>query len=207
MKHAVILAHPSHHSFNAAVAGAYADAVRGQGHEVLMRDLYAMRFDPCLKAPEIPGPKAPVFRADVKRERAMLEDVDVFALIYPIWFNAPPAILKGYIDRVFSMGFGFEPVFGGTEPRLKGRKLISFTTSGSPDFWMRDTGALEGLKRLFDAHLEGMCGLSSVEHLHFGGMVEGLRPDVIEDLLHQVGAAARRHFHHAPRPAETARVT
>jgi NAD(P)H dehydrogenase (quinone) len=121
----------------------------------------------------------------------------VFALVYPIWFNAPPAILKGYFDRVFSMGFGFEPVFGGTEPRLKGRRLISFTTSGSPDFWMHDTGALEGLKRLFDAHLEGTCGLKAVGHLHFGGMVEGVRPDVIEDELDQVRAAVGKHFHGA----------
>lgn len=203
MKHAVILAHPSRSSLNAAVAATYAEAACGLGHEVLMRDLYEMEFDPCLKAAEIPGPKAPVFRADVQRERAMLEDVDVFALVYPIWFNAPPAILKGYFDRVFSMGFGFEPVFGGTEPRLKGRKLISFTTSGSPDFWMHDTGALEGLKRLFDAHLAGTCGLQAVDHLHFGGMVEGVRPDVIEDVLDQVRAAANEHFHrHATRRAQ-----
>lgn len=204
MKHAVILAHPSHHSLNAAIATAYADAVRGLGHQVLMRELYAMRFDPCLKAAEIPGPKAPVFRADVRRERAMLEDVDVFALVYPVWFNAPPAILKGYIDRVFSMGFGFEPVFGGNEPRLKGRKLISFTTSGSPDFWMHDTGALEGLKRLFDTHLEGTCGLKAVEHLHFGGMVEGVRSDVVENVLHQVRAAAGKHFHRHAKPCAKA---
>jgi NAD(P)H dehydrogenase (quinone) len=204
MKHAVVLAHPSHRSLNRAIAGAYADAIRGLGHAVLARDLYAMRFDPCLKAAEIPGPKAPVFRADVIRERAMLEDVDVFALIYPIWFNAPPAILKGYIDRIFSMGFGFEPAFGGTEPRLEGRKLISFTTSGSPDFWMHDTGALDGLRRLFDAHLEGTCGLKVVEHLHFGGMVEGVRPDVINDVLDRVRGAAGRHFRHAKRPDQAA---
>ena len=130
MKHAVILAHPALKSLNAAIARTYADAVEGLGHEVIVRDLYRMRFDPCLSAAEIPGPKAPVFRKDVVGERARLADVDVFAFVYPLWFNAPPAILKGYVDRVFSMGFGFTPGFGGTEPALTGRRLISFTTSG-----------------------------------------------------------------------------
>ena len=100
MKHAVILAHPARKSLNAAIARTYAEAVKRLGHEVVVRNLYAMRFDPWLKASEIPGPRAPVFRSDVLREREGLADVDVFVLVYPLWFNAPLAILKGYIDRV-----------------------------------------------------------------------------------------------------------
>ena len=199
MKHAVILAHPDPKSLNAAIARTYAEAVRGLGDEVVERDLYAMRFDPCLKAAEIPGPKPPRFRADVVRERVQLEDVDVFAFVYPLWFNAPPAILKGYVDRVFSMGFGFEPAFGGTDPRLGGRQLISFTTSGAPDFWIHDTGALNALKLLFDSHLGGTCGLSVVDHVHFGGMVSGITPEAYEEVIDRVRGAVVGHFASATR--------
>lgn len=198
MKHAVILAHPAHSSLNAAVAATYRDAVGALGHEVIVRDLYRMRFDPCLKAPEIPGPKAPRFRPDVLRERALLADVDVFAFVYPLWFNAPPAILKGYVDRVFSMGFGFQPAFGGGKPCLEGRKLISFTTSGAPDFWVRDTGALRALTQLFDSHLAGTCGLTVVDHVHFGGMVSDLPKSAIDDVLGKVRTAAKAHFRSHP---------
>lgn len=198
MKHAVIVAHPSRRSLNAAIARTYASSVRKLGHEVLMRDLYAMHFDPCLKASEIPGPKPPRFRPEIRRERALLDDVDVFALVYPVWFNAPPAILKGYVDRVFSMGFGFEPGFGGTEPRLTGRQLISFTTSGSPDFWMHDTEALSGLEKLFDAHLGGTCGLTVVDHAHFGGMVSDITREAYEDVLARVQTVASAHFRAHP---------
>lgn len=198
MKHAVILAHPSRRSLNAAIARTYAESAQKLGHEVITRDLNAMRFDPCLKAAEIPGPKAPKFRPDVLREREMLEDVDVFALVYPIWFNGPPAILKGYIDRVFGMGFGFEPGFGGTNPRLQGRRLISFTTSGSPDFWMHDTEALSGLERLFDAHLGGTCGLNVVDHAHYGGMVAGLTTEAYEEVLARVRTTVSAHFRAHP---------
>jgi NAD(P)H dehydrogenase (quinone) len=198
MKHAVILAHPARDSLNAAIAQAYAETVEKLGHEVILRDLYAMGFDPCLKASEIPGPKAPVFLPDVLRERDLLADVDVFALVYPLWFNAAPAILKGYIDRVFSMGFGFAPAFGGTEPSLKGRQLISFTTSGAPDSWMRDTGALRALTDLFDAHLGGTCGLTVVDHAHFGGMVSGITEEAVGEVLAKVRTAATAHFRAHP---------
>ena len=201
MKHAIILAHPSRQSLNAAIAQTYRGAVERLGGEVIVRDLYAMRFDPCLKAAEIPGPKAPVFRPDVMRERALLADVEVFALVYPLWFNAPPAILKGYVDRVFGMGFGFKPGFGGTEPALTGRKLISFTTSGAPDFWMRDTGALSALMRLFDAHLGGTCGLTVVDHAHFGGMVSDVTEAAFDEVMAKVRTVATAHFRAHPSQA------
>jgi len=198
MKHAVILAHPARDSLNAAIAQTYAGAVEKLGQEVVLRDLYVMGFDPCLKAEEIPGPKAPVFRPDVLRERELLADVDVFAFVYPLWFNMPPAILKGYVDRVFGMGFGFAPAFGGTEPSLRGRKLISFTSSGAPDFWMHDTGALSGLMRLFDAHLGGTCGLTVVDHAHFGGMVSGITEEAVGEVLAKVRTSATAHFRAHP---------
>ena len=198
MKHAVILANPARKSLNAAVAQTYAEAVERLGHEVIVRDLYAIRFDPCLHAAEIPGPKQPKSRPDVLRERELLADVDVFVLVYPLWFNAPPAILKGYIDRVFGMGFGFTPVFGGAEPALNGRKLISFTTSGAPDFWIRDTGALSALTRLFDSHLGGTCGHSVIDHAHFGGMISDITPEAFEDVMAEVRTAASAHFRAHP---------
>lgn len=202
MKHAVILAHPSRRSFNAAIARAYVETVEGLGHTAILRDLYALRFDPRLRAAEIPGPKPPQFRDDVLRERAALADVDVFALVYPLWFNAPPAILKGYVDRVFGMGFGFKPGLFGPDPSLSGRKLISFTTSGAPESWVRETGALNALMALFDAHLAGTCGVSVVDHVHFGGMVSGLDASAGEAVLARTRSAASAHFRaHPPQAA------
>ena len=194
MKHAVILAHPSAESLNATIARTYGDELRKHGNEVQTRDLYALGFDPCLKAEEIPGPAAPRFRKDVVDERALLSDVDVFAFVYPLWFNAPPAILKGYVDRVFGMGFGFGPAFGGTEPLLGGKRLISFTTSGAPDAWARETGVVEALRRIFDDHLAGTCGLAVLDHVHFGGMVSGLTEEAVDDVLTRVRSVVAEQF-------------
>jgi NAD(P)H dehydrogenase (quinone) len=194
MKHAVVVAHPNPSSLTCTIARTYAEAVRGIGQAVIERDLYRMAFDPCLKTSEIPGPGAPRFGDDVAAERAVLTDVDVFAFVYPLWFNAPPAILKGYVDRVFSMGFGYEPAPGGTDPLLIGRRLISFTTSGAPEAWVADTGALSALTTLFDSHLAGVCGLTIVDHVHTGGIIPGMTQEAVEEILRNVHAAVERCF-------------
>lgn len=200
LKHAVIVAHPIAKSFTHAMASAYAAAARVQGGTVVVRDLYKMDFDPRLKASEIP--KAGSFgpAADVAAERVLLKDVDVFALFYPLWFNAPPAILKGYFDRVFSMGFGFGPKDGVQAPLLTGRKLISFTSSGAPETWVRDSGAFTALYTLFDKHISQMCGLQIVDHVHNGQVVPGLSKQIVDEARHRVSTTVSRHFHHAKAP-------
>lgn len=192
MQHALIVAHPRRESLTFAIAAAYAEAVRALGHTVVERDLYSMGFDPCLKAGEIPGPAGVSFEPDVLCERDVLKGADVFAFVYPLWFNAPPAILKGYVDRVFSMFFGYEPARGATSPLLADKKLISFTTSGAPEAWVRDTGAMNALMTLFDAHLAGTTGLAILDHVHNGGIVPGMTDEAVADILEGVRAATRR---------------
>lgn len=112
MQHAVIFAHPGTSSFTASVADTYAAAAQRLGHSILRRDLYQIGFDPCLKAEELPRDDSFLPAPDVVRERALLKSCDVFAFVYPLWLNSPPAIIKGYMERVF--GFGFAYGAGGT---------------------------------------------------------------------------------------------
>ena len=194
MKHAIILAHPDPDSFNAAVAHAYAKAVRAMGHKAVVRDLYALKFDPCLPIGELPWRDGYGPATDVVAEREAVADADVFVFVYPFWFNAPPAILKGWVDRVFSMGFGFRPGRGGNAPGLEGRRLLTFSTSGAPEQWVQKTGALERLREGFDNHVAGVCGLRVVDHVHFGGVVPGIREDAVRDMLAEVAVKARALF-------------
>ena len=194
MKHAVIAAHPDPKSFTLAVARAYCDAVKAKGDEADLRDLYAMDFDPRLKASEIPGRDGFAPAADVKAERARLADAGVFAFVYPFWINAPPAILKGYIDRVFGMGFAYGPKGSAGQPLLAGRKMISFTSSGAPTDWVQKTGAWEAERVLFDKHLSALSGIEVVDHIHFGGIVPGIRADVVKQHLDEVRAAVAKYF-------------
>jgi NAD(P)H dehydrogenase (quinone) len=198
MKHAVILAHPKPTSFCAAIARTCVEHLRATNHTVVLRDLYALDFDPRLKAEELPTPLGVHAAADIVAERRTLADVDSFIFVYPFWFNAPPAILKGYVDRLFSMGFGYAPGAGGTESLLDGKTLLSFSTSGAPEDWVNTTGALKALMTVFDLHLSGVCGLRVVDHKHFGSIVSNITAESAADVLDQVRLRLDDLFGSAP---------
>ncbi|HUO03160.1 MAG TPA: NAD(P)H-dependent oxidoreductase [Rhizomicrobium sp.] len=193
MKHAVIFAHPRAQSFTASVAGAYAAKAKALGHEVVMRDLYRMGFSPALQAGELPFDSGFAPGSDVVAERALLADVNVFAMVYPFWLNAPPAMLKGYLDRVFGFGFAYGGQ-GRSAPLLKGRSLISFSSSGAPDYWVKEKGTLEALGKLFDLYFSDLCGMDFLEHVHFGSILPMIREDAVASRLAQVEAAVEKHF-------------
>ena len=92
MKHAVIFANPKADSFTASMARAYAEKAKALGHQVTVRDLYRMKFSPVLEVDELPLQPGFAPRPDVIAERELIGDADVFALFYPFWLNAPPAL-------------------------------------------------------------------------------------------------------------------
>lgn len=194
MKHAVILAHPRSDSFVGSIASAYREEGLARGHEILFRDLYRMKFDPCLHESEIPWSDHFALRDDVLAERELLKDVNVFVLCYPIWLNSPPAILKGYLERVFGMGFAFRREATGNAPLMMGKKLISFTSSGAPTEWVIQSGAWQAMRTLFDGHFAAVCGLQLVDHVHFGGVVPGIRADSVEADMETTRKTFDRHF-------------
>ena len=195
MKHVVIVAHPNPTSFNLEVARTYCKAARERGHEPLLRDLYQMDFDPRLQAGEIPRVEGFEPAPDIVVEREMIRDADVFAFVYPLWFYAPPAMIKGYIERVFGMGFGFGGLQGGgNTPKLRGRKMITFSSTGSPLEWVKQEGAWAAIRKLFDQHVSEVCGLTVVDHVHFGGVTIGMRTDVVTKYLATVRETVSQHF-------------
>lgn len=167
IKHAVIVCHPAEHSFTHSVADRYVEAVRKHGQEVVVRDLYKIGFDPVLRDEERHGEA----RADVAAEWAALGKIDVLVLVYPIWFGTPPAMLKGYIDRVFGagrvLGFGDE---GSESSRLAGTTLVSLTSSGRMRAWLSEKGVLGSLRTVFDRYLSDVLGFAETARYHFDGV-------------------------------------
>lgn len=175
------------------MAEAFADGARAAGADVVERDLYRLRFDPRLRAGEMPDHPGATVRADVVREREAIANADIFAFFYPLWFNATPAMMKGYIDRVFGMGFGYTArQHGGNQPMLPGRKMITFTSSGAPQDWVERSGAWASMQAHFDEHFAAMTGLEIIGHHNVGGVVSGLRKDVVRRHGENVANRARR---------------
>jgi NAD(P)H dehydrogenase (quinone) len=130
----VLYAHPNPESFVAALHRNVLEALRGDGHDVDECDLYAEGFDPVLSREERLGYHAvPANRAPVEDYVRRLERAEALVMVYPVWNFGFPAILKGYLDRVFLPGVSFRLENGLTVPNLKNiRHLIAVTTYGAP---------------------------------------------------------------------------
>jgi putative NADPH-quinone reductase len=139
MRLLVVLAHPAPESFSHALARTVTDAARAAGHDVHLIDLCADGFDPVLSAGERRQYHAPDrLSPDLRPHVDALRQAEGLILVYPTWWNAPPAILKGWLDRVWRPGVAFaDPAPGqALRPGLPGLRLIGVvTTLGSP-WWV-----------------------------------------------------------------------
>ena len=194
MKHLVVLAHPRQGSFTRQVCDTYVDAVRALGHEVVLRDLYAMSFDP-VAAPEEAFTR-PVAEpaADVRVEMDHLVAADVVTFVSPVWWIAPPAIMKGWLDRVLRGGFAYG--YGPTGPRgaLVGKRGMVFTSSGSTEQEFVDKRKLDAIRVMWGTGTVEFCGMALLEHLHFGPVGSRSTPDMIAGYLQRVKDSVQRHF-------------
>lgn len=193
IRHLVVLGTPSVSSFTHAIAEAYCAAVRECGQAAELRDLYAMGFQPLLGASERPA--APGYRraADVAAELALLDGAAVIALVYPLWVGMPPAIIKGYIDRVFGAGFE-QAALRSDDPisTLEGKRLLSFSASASTRPWLEEHGQWTSIRQGIDSYLASVFTLVDGGHVHFDSIVEGVSLQYVRQCLADVREAARR---------------
>jgi NAD(P)H dehydrogenase (quinone) len=199
-KHSLIVCHPNRHSLTMSIARRYAETARAIGHEVIIRDLYRMNFDPVLKDAERPAPYEHHVSADVAHEFDQLDGTDVLALFYPLWFASPPAMMKGYIERVLGAGFSYEEIRERKpHPLLAGKLLVSFTTSGTSTAWLHEQGVLNSLRTILDDYLQHAFSFADKLHFHFDRIPEGMAPRFGDTILLQVEEHAREVCSRIPR--------
>ncbi|MEG3123388.1 NAD(P)H-dependent oxidoreductase [Sphingomonas sp. GB1N7] len=192
IRHVVILGHPAPGSFNHEVAERYCQTVRDNGQEAVIRDLYALEFDPCLRADRRPG-HATGMSADVAHEIGLLQQADVILLVYPIWFGMPPAIIKGYVDRVLGVALTPKDIRDHhTDSILTNKLFATFSSSATTRIWLDEQGQMESIRQAFDRYLMGIFGLRDGGHIHFGAIVEGMDARFIRQSLLDVGEQARK---------------
>lgn len=156
----VVLAHPLAGSLSHRLAGTAASALRGAGHETAVLDLYAEGFEPRLSGEErggYYGTAAP--GADIERHAALLREAERLVFLFPTWWFGPPAILKGWIDRVFSPGIAFDhsPGFGPIVPRLTKLKHAAVVTTLGTPWWVDWIGMRRPVRRIFRTAVIGAC--------------------------------------------------
>jgi NAD(P)H dehydrogenase (quinone) len=106
----VVLCHPRPDSLTAAVAQAFTVGAQHAGHKVELADLYTEGFDPCLGEEDEPdGNPDKQYSAAVRSEMARVDRANALVLVFPVWWWSIPAMLKGWIDRVWNYGWAYGP--------------------------------------------------------------------------------------------------
>ena len=144
MRHLVIYAHPVETSYGAALRDQVMASLQRAGHEARLIDLYAEGFAPALSRQErldyhTPGANERTVRDHVDH----IKWAEALVFVYPTWWYGLPAILKGWIDRVFVPFVAFTlPKEGPIRGLMDNiRRLVIVTTAGSPWWWLMLMGS------------------------------------------------------------------
>ena len=154
----VVHCHPDPLSFVAALRERVVETLRAKGHAVRERDLYAEGFDPEFSAAEHARHLQPGVDPDLIGHTDDLQWCETLVLVYPTWWSAQPAMLKGWFDRVWVRGVAWELPEDSARirPLLRNvRRIVAVTTHGSSKF----VNAVEGEagKRTMTRALRLMC--------------------------------------------------
>ena len=161
MRLLVVFCHPDPESFGAAIFRTACEALRAAGHELRIIDLYAEGFDPVFTREERRTYLTDTAQniAGVAHHVEALQWAEGWVAIYPTWFYGLPAMLKGWLDRVWLPGVTFQ-VATAKKRTIRGelqniRRFVGITTSGSPWWWLRVIGdpgrslLMKGLRPLY----------------------------------------------------------
>ena len=158
MRVLAVYCHPNPESLIAAARERALSGLRTAGHDVRLTDLYADGFQPAMTADERRAHKEPGVGTGLQRYADDLAWAEALVLVYPTWWSGQPAMLKGWIDRVWVAGVAWEMGEGARTPTPKlrhVRRIVVVTTHGSSKL----LNALEGEsgKRTVTRSMRAMC--------------------------------------------------
>jgi putative NADPH-quinone reductase len=191
MKVSLILANPRSGSFNHAIAEVARKTLQSCGHQVAFHDLYLERFDPILRYEEIP--KSAAVDIAVQKHCEEIASAEGIIVVHPNWWGMPPAILKGWVDRIIRPGVAYEFLEGDSgdgvpHGLLRAKKAIVFNTSNT--FPEREHQIFDDpLETLWRNCIFGLCGIEEFYRKTYSVVVTSslaLRKAWLEDVRETV---------------------
>jgi len=168
MKVLVVLGHQRPESFCHAITDTAVEQLRADGHEVILHDLYAEGFDPILPDSEIG--RDVQLAPTIKQHSDELMAADGYLVVHPNWWAGPPAILKGWVDRVIRQGQAYSFGESGVIGHLTGKTAVVITTSNTPrDVELKVFG--DPLENLWKTCIFGFCGVEDFTRRNFESIV------------------------------------
>lgn len=165
----IVLGHPDNSSFNHAIAQTCKNRLIANGHTVIFNDLHKDKFDPIIDPNEIP--KHGQIDNEIKKHCDDLVKSDGIIIIHPNWWGQPPAIMKGWIDRVIRPGIAYEFTEGdngeGTPiGLLKAKVGLVINTSNTSEY--RENNIFKDpLETIWKNCIFDFCGVKNFERKIF----------------------------------------
>lgn len=169
MRTLIIVGHPDKSSFCARLADSYEKGALEKGGDVTRINLIDLRFDPILKSSDRPQ----TLEADLIEVQRLIKWANHLVFVFPIWWASPPALLKGFIERVFMPGFAFKYRENNLscDKLLTGRSSRMIVTSDDPIFWIYLNFFHPAINMVKKATLE-FCGVGPVSVTSFCSLKE-----------------------------------
>lgn len=195
MKVSIILAHPKPGSFNHAIAETARAALQANNHTVRFHDLHEEEFDPVITAVELA--RDATLPPEIERHAQEIDEADGIIIVHPNYWSQPPAILRGWTDRVLRAGraYNFVPDGqGGAKPvgLLKARLGMVFNTANTPQEKEEELFG-DPLETLWRKVVFGLCGVTTVFRRNFSPVIIST-PAQRQQWLREVREAVAQHF-------------
>ena len=175
MKTLIIYAHPNDKSYNASILETVKENLSSK-HELKILDLYKEKFDPVLR-----------FDVAMKDYRDLITWADQLIFIFPTWWSGMPAILKGFIERVFVTGFAYENTPRGLDGKLTGKAWI-ITTHNTPKIVLP---LVQDYSKVLKFQVLKPCGIKPVKVTQVSP-VEYMSDHKRKEVLKKIAKLARR---------------
>ena len=191
----VILGHPCKASFNHAIAETVVQTLQDSGHAVRYHDLYDEGFDPLLPCEEIP--KDALLDPVIKRHCDEISEADGIVIVHPNWWGQPPAILKGWVDRIVRVGVAYEFEEGDSGEGvpiglLNAETALVFSTANTSE--KREFQVFgDPLEALWKDCIFGLCGVQHFYRKMYRVVVTST-PEEREAWLEDVSQIVQQHF-------------
>ncbi len=170
MKYLIIYAHPNPASFNHAILGTISEELKNNNKDFTVRDLYNIHFNPILKTEDLLALQNGAVPQDIKTEQDYIRSADTLIFVFPIWWSSMPAILKGYIDRVFSLKFAYDITPDGVVGLLNGKKAFLVSTTGASKEEYEKMGAFQMMTLSMDGAIFQFSGMEVIGHKYFSSV-------------------------------------
>lgn len=167
MKNLIVTCHPNPKSFTCAIAKTIETTLAAKGETFVNRNLYELNFNPVLSGADFVQFKSGKIPVDIAEEQKHIAAAENIIFVYPIWWTGLPAMMKGYVDRVFSKGFAWDFADGQLKQLLKGKRALLISCHGNPKAYYDSIGMYSAMNHTSDNGIFEFCGVEVAGHQYF----------------------------------------